>query len=527
MRGKVWDTGGYNSQLQVDWVSLHELFTELWEAVDENLKKVEDLVDEKSLTDDTYPVKKCSQIASIITRIVWFSQAIGKSMENIHPLILAQRVALNFIFSLARRDRSFEWFLALKDVTHFKARKNLVLILFEERRNNHIYEMSIDRSSLLVNSYELIQSANLNSLRNELQVTFDHEEASGPGVLSEWLCLVCQEIFNPHFGLFSSCQHDKRRFFPNESAMENHDSGYFRFSGRVIALALAYEVQVGILLDHTFFLQLAGEQVTLEDVKVADPLLYSSWKKILDMDAETLDSDALKLTFSRDIESQGSRKNIELVPGGNEIAVSSRNKEQYVDLLVQSHFVTSISNQVTHFALGFADILAESEKKLFFFNCLDLEDLDWMLGGSSNISVMDWKMHTFYEDYSADDDQISWFWEIVEEMSEEQKRELLYFWTAIKYLPVEGFRSLEFKLSIRKYQVPEEHLPNASTCYYILGLPPYRSKSVMAKRLQKYSEVFLLTIGWGSHEKFAPNLLCTKLLVGVYQQPTKKGSRSK
>ncbi|XP_073003492.1 E3 ubiquitin-protein ligase UPL5-like [Typha latifolia] len=411
--GNVWDTGDYSRQLKVHWVSsLHELSTELWNAVDGNLKKIEDLINKKGFTDDTYPERRCSQIASIITGIVRFWQAIGKSRENIHEHILAQRVPLNFIFSLARRDRSFQWFLAFKDVTHFKARRNLVLTMFKERTHNGFYVISIDRSSLLKNSYEIFQNADLSSLCSELHVTFNHEEAIGPGVMKEWLCLLCQEIFNPHLGLFSSCQYDKHRFFPSESAREYYHLRYFGFSGRVIALALTYEIQVGIVFDRTFFLRLAGEPVTLEDVKVADPMLYSSCQRILDMDAESLDSDALKLTFSRDIECQGSRKTIELVPGGKEIAVNSKNKEQYVDLLIRSRFVTSISTQVTCFAIGFADILAEREKQQCFFRSLALEDLDWMLGGSSSISVMDWKTHTGYSGYTKEDDQICWFWEV-------------------------------------------------------------------------------------------------------------------
>lgn len=188
---------------------------------------------------------------------------------------------------------------------------------------------------------------------------------------------------------------------------------YFTFSGRVIALALMHRVQVGIVFDRVFFLQLAGNRVTLEDVRDADPYMYSSCKQILEMDADFIDSDGLGLTFVREVEELGSRKVVELCPGGKSLVVNSKNREKYVDLLIKDRFVTSISQQVSHFAQGFADILCSPRLQQFFFKSLDLEDLDWMLHGSEHtISTEDWKAHTDYSGYKETDPQISWFWEV-------------------------------------------------------------------------------------------------------------------
>jgi E3 ubiquitin-protein ligase NEDD4 len=188
---------------------------------------------------------------------------------------------------------------------------------------------------------------------------------------------------------------------------------YFTFSGRVMALALMHKVQVGIVFDRAFFLQLAGMHITLEDIRDADPCLYSSCKQILQMDPEFIDSDALSLTFVQEVEELGSRKVVELCSGGKSIVVNSKNREKYVDLLIQHRFVTSISEPVSRFACGFADILSNSGQPKLFFQSLELEDLDWMLYGSENaICVEDWKAHTEYNGYKETDPQISWFWKV-------------------------------------------------------------------------------------------------------------------
>ncbi|KAM3339988.1 hypothetical protein P3S68_029858 [Capsicum galapagoense] len=259
---------------------------------------------------------------------------------------------------------------------------------------------------------------------------------------------------------------------------------FFCFSGRMIALALKHKVQIGVVFDRTLFLQLAGKNISLEDVRDTDLCLYNSWKQILDMDPEMVDQDYLGLRFFCEAESLGSMKRIELCPKGMDTVVDSKNRETYVNLLTKHHFVTSIAEQVTSFAKGFDDITTTSSRQSFF-QCLNLEDPDLMLDGNGNdVSVEDWKAHTDYYGYNRSDRQISWFWEIVESMSVEQRKVLLSFWTSIKSLPLNGFGDLDSRLCIYKNSEPDDHLPRSQTCFYRICFPPYKSKSIMQDRLR-------------------------------------------
>lgn len=65
-----------------------------------------------------------------------------------------------------------------------------------------------------------------------------------------------------------------------------------------------HKVQVGIVLDRTLFLHLAGRSITIEDIDAADPVTYASCKRILEMRASDIDD--LSLTFSRDVHTLGS-----------------------------------------------------------------------------------------------------------------------------------------------------------------------------------------------------------------------------
>ncbi|OVA14146.1 HECT [Macleaya cordata] len=408
--------------------------------------------------------------------------------EKISSGLRSNQFSLDILFMYSKRSDDHQWLLKYKNVLDFETRRHLmVMTMFpEEEKEDHkkLHKMLIDRSQLLTESFEQIAHANPKSIHNGIFVEFKNEVATGHGVLREWLFLVCQELFNPQNPLFLACPHDRRRFFPNPAKVDPLHLNYFGFCGQVIALALMHEVQVGIAFDRVFFLQLSGERISLEDIRYADPCLYNSCKKILEMDADFMDSDAMGLTFVKEIEEFGSRKVVELCPGGNTLVVNSKNREEYVHLLIQQCFVKSISEKVSYFTRGFGDILCKRRLQKIFFQSLEHKDLDRMLLGSDKaICVKDWKAHTDYNDYKETDDQICWFWKVVEGMSLEQQRELLFFWTSVKYLPVNGFSGLPSRLYIYKTSVSHYHLPSSHTCYYRLSLPHYPSLAVMQQHL--------------------------------------------
>lgn len=71
----------------------------------------------------------------------------------------------------------------------------------------------------------------------------------------------------------------------------------------------------------------------------------------------------------------------------------------------------------------------------------------------------------------------------VSHLSKERKRNLLFFWTSEKYLPLGGFQALDPPLVIRNGQASSEHLPEATTCERRLTIPVYLSYKVMFEKL--------------------------------------------
>ncbi|XP_034910852.1 E3 ubiquitin-protein ligase UPL5 isoform X2 [Populus alba] len=431
----------YNCPLYAKEIEqLHVIFIDLLNIMEKCLGKMQDSSDLKMNGEGELNHTGWSQYLFILKELNNIAR-LYKGAEEMFWTILRRRKAslCVLIVRYAKRTDDHQWLLQHKDVTDFESRRHLAMMMFPEVKEDYedLHEMLIDRSQLLAESFEYIVHAESDTLHGGLFMEFKNEEATGPGVLREWFFLVTQAIFDPQNALFVACPSDRRRFYPNP------------------------------------------------DIRDADPCLYSSCKQILQMDPEFIDSDALGLTFVREVEELGSIKVVELCPGGKGIVVNSKNREKYVNLLIQHRFVTSISDPVSRFARGFADILSNPGEQKLFFRSLELEDLDWMLYGSeSAICVEDWKAHTEYSSYKETDPQISWFWEIVGGMSADQRKVLLFFWTSVKYLPVEGFRGLASRLYIYKSTEPHDHLPSSHTCFYRLCFPPYPSMAIMQDRLR-------------------------------------------
>ncbi|KAM3283464.1 hypothetical protein P3S67_027109 [Capsicum chacoense] len=69
-------------------------------------------------------------------------------------------------------------------------------------------------------------------------------------------------------------------------------------------------------------------------------------------------------------------------------------------------------------------------------------------------------------------------------MSVEERKVLLFFWTSVKSLPLDGFGGLDSRLDIYKNSQSWDHLPSSQTCFYRVYFLPYQSLDVMQDRLR-------------------------------------------
>lgn len=195
------------------------------------------------------------------------------------------------------------------------------------------------------------------------------------------------------------------------------------------------------------------------------------------------------LTFEGDVEStfcyafetpitksDGTVVNIELKPGGSEIPVTNGNRKEYVELYIEWLFTSAVQDQFEPFFSGFRLVSDGSALRM----CRP-EELEQLVCGSRELNFEDLKEETEYVGFVESSPQIRWFWQITLAMNEDEKKKLLQFVTGSDRAPIEGLRSLPFR--IQRNGPDSDRLPTSHTCFSVLMLPEYSNKEKLRKHL--------------------------------------------
>ncbi|KAI1241055.1 hypothetical protein IHE44_0009515 [Lamprotornis superbus] len=337
----------------------------------------------------------------------------------------------------------------------------------------------VHRDSIFRSSCEVVSKANCAKLKQGIAVRFHGEEGMGQGVVREWFDILSSEIVNPDYALFTQSA-DGTTFQPNSNSSVNPDHlNYFRFAGQILGLALNHRQLVNIYFTRSFYKHILGIPVNYQDVASIDPEYAKNLQWILDNDISDL---GLELTFSVETDVFGAMEEVPLKPGGASILVTQENKAEYVQLVTELRMTRAIQPQINAFLQGFHMFIPPSLIQLF-----DEYELELLLSGMPEIDVNDWLKNTEYTSgYERGDQVIQWFWDVVEELTQEERVLLLQFVTG--RVPHGGFAHIMGGSGLQNFTIAAvpytaNLLPTSSTCINMLKLPEYPSKEILKDRL--------------------------------------------
>jgi hypothetical protein len=115
---------------------------------------------------------------------------------------------------------------------------------------------------------------------------------------------------------------------------------------------------------------------------------------------------------------------------------------------------------------------------------IDVLDICFLLQGEGSIDLADWKANTRVSGVRGSEVE-QWFWLVVQDFDENQRRDLLQFVCALRTTPVGGFAALEFKFElVIRDTMPSNSYPVAHTCFNQLELPAgYRNRRQLQQKL--------------------------------------------
>lgn len=359
------------------------------------------------------------------------------------------------------------------------------------------------------------------SLKEPIQITFvdqfDSVEAGidGGGVTKEFLTSITTEAFRTTDGPNLFVTNDQNLLYPNPTAVDERkailkDAGVeigsslwnetinnvlrqYEFLGRIVGKCL-YE---GILVDISFagfFLlkwSLTGNannyRANINDLRDLDEDLYRGLLKLKNFSGNVEDF-GLDFTIEDAVSSPGEPVRTitrDLLPNGSKLPVTTENRIYYISLVTSHRLQMQPFHQTQAFLRGLGSIIKPTWLSMF-----NQSELQTLIGGdSSQLDIDDLRRNTQYGGvYQIGDDglehtSIQYFWQVMKELNDKDRRKVLKYVTSTPRAPLLGFAELNPKFSIRDAGSDETRLPSTSTCVNLLKLPIYKTKKLLKDKL--------------------------------------------
>ena len=342
--------------------------------------------------------------------------------------------------------------------------------------------INIRRNNLIEDTLNEVSKPGI-KLQNPIKVKFIGEQGVDEGgVRKEFFLLFIRQIFDPDYCMFSYNKKTRLYWF-NHYTFEPKIK--YELIGKIFGLAIYNNIILDVKFPIAVYKKLLGIKPSLEDMRECDPELFNNFTFLLSSQDKNL-KEELETDFTVIDDKFGEKLVIPLKYNGENIMVDLDNKEEYVELYLDWYFNKSIQDVFKSFERGFYCVFNRDLSKI-----LSPEELELIICGTQKLDFNELKYVCWYEEYTKDSLTIKYFWEILLEFNEEEKKKFLSFVTGCDRAPIDGLGSLPITISNGGSDLNQ--LPSAHTCFNNLILPDYKNKEKMKKKIHtaiNYSEGF-------------------------------------
>ncbi|XP_025209187.1 probable E3 ubiquitin-protein ligase HECTD2 [Melanaphis sacchari] len=371
------------------------------------------------------------------------------------------------------------------------ARKSLVSkVARRQTPNIDIFFLNINvrRSHLVQDSLNEI-AFKQKDLKKKLKVTFAGEPGLDMGGLTkEWFLLLIREIFHAEYGMFVYYSHSRRYWF-STGQMDLTNLREYNLIGVLMGLAVYNSIILDLSFPGICYRKLLSppvvpttnddnvgvvENPTLDDLNEIMPDVASGLRHLLEYEGNVQED--MGLTFQVSLGEHKTPKTHKLKPNGENIPVTNESREEYVNLYLNWILNLSIYEQFRAFYFGFHSVCASNALIM-----LRPEEVELLVCGTDALDLNELRKATEYDGYRPDDNIVCVFWNVIESLSNEQKRKFLLFVTGSDRVPVGGMGDMNFKITRGPNR--SDYLPEAHTCFNQLVLPQYSDHDQLKKKL--------------------------------------------
>nr|XP_020460096.1 probable E3 ubiquitin-protein ligase HERC4 [Monopterus albus]XP_020460097.1 probable E3 ubiquitin-protein ligase HERC4 [Monopterus albus] len=337
------------------------------------------------------------------------------------------------------------------------------------------FELKLKRESLLKDTFKQLGSAaaHPSAFKKPLVVYFDEDPKVTDVYKRDLFHYLFRDMVSTKSGMFMFNDSKTLAWFPSRATKK--DKRNFFLFGFLCGLALYNQCILNLPFPLALFKKLLDEKPSLEDMMEFNPCEGRNLQCILDYEDDVLENLCMCFEMNWD------EMKVDLDPHNPGKLVTSENKKEFVNAYVNHAFNTSVEGVFREFKRGFFQVCDRELVKLF-----RPEELQGVLVGKD---VYDWaklKQKTVYIwEYHDFHPTIQMFWEVFEELTEEQKKDFFRFLTGFRKVPILGMDQIQMKVrpKLTENGSHDQHFPESLTCHSILELPLYSTKGIMQDRL--------------------------------------------
>jgi len=280
---------------------------------------------------------------------------------------------------------------------------------------------------------------------------------------------------------------DKFVFNPGEKKLKR-----FIFLGKLVGMAVRHGLQMGLDLPTFYWSWLAKLDISPNQLEEIDKVFTNSLQRILQLvasgmngaeesgDASASLSELLGEELFCEVTLSDSFR-VETLADGKSTPVTRENAAAHVEKAQKLRLFESIES-LEAFRSGLSSVVPVE-----LFSLFSERELESLLCGQKELDLTLLKQCTEYEGVDANDPHIKMFWEVLQEMTGEQRTEFLRFAWARSRMPDSAVdMPMNFVLTSPTggaVEKPDDYLPTAQTCFFSLSLPKYSNKEVMKDKL--------------------------------------------
>ena len=362
---------------------------------------------------------------------------------------------------------------------------------FRQKNENPL--ICVNRNNILEDSYNQFTKINGINIARPLKIRFINEPlVDEEGVYREWYTCIFKDIISPNKRLFimnpfKCLEPNTVLFSPKYPGMRLE---FYEFIGKLIIKVITDIVFIRNLnINRVLLKSIIKRPIILDDIKYYNLDLYQKLKYINDTQIRgNKQLESIKFIWNfRDQNNQ--IKQLELIPGGNNIFLNDNNKLVFIDKVIYLEAIKPYEEQIKYTQKGLFLISSPEVQGVF-----SVEELNFLLSGQDDIDLKDWKENTIYKgNYNENHPMIKLFWEKISTMKKNEIIKFLEFSTGSGSVPIDGFGSLKGiggriqKFTIEPYtnyssDNPDIYVFNkieAKRLYNTIILPQYRSRQEM------------------------------------------------